>query len=251
MLETVGTFIILCLLLLASIEVGFRLANRSSAGAPPTFESAPVIDGYIMTLLGLLLAFGFNTARDEFNKRSEVILSEAHAIRSSYLVFETLEPDTQKQCLSLLSQYLDSRKKYGKVINDPIDSRATYLYGRSLLSQMDQKLRVKGPSGQLSDEAREAAQAVDSMEEIAVQRQVLVATGRPSVVLLMLIAFSVIAGVLLGIGFKSPRREQRWHRIVFAVVTSAVLSMILDYASPRAGIVRVDAADQSLADVRR
>lgn len=251
MIEFFLLFAILVVALLASLEAGFRSGKRRTSEGATQNQSVSIIDSYIMTLLGLLLAFGFNSARDEFNKRNELVLLEAHSVRGALLTFDSLGAEVREPTVALLSQYLESRKQYNQFINDRSKVLSIYAQGRVLLGEMNRQLRAQNSSGSTTYEpTRAALSAVEAMEEDALARHISAFYRRPNVVLTLLISVSLLAGFLLGMGLDVARSAQRWHRIVFAVVTAAVLVMILDYASPRAGLIRVDAADQALNDIR-
>lgn len=250
MLEVLFAFVVLVAALLAAVEVGFRIGKPGAADGAKGKQSVSILDSYVMTLLGLLLAFGFYSARDEFNNRNELVLVEAHSIRTTQLNFEMLDSKSRGPCISLLSQYLDSRRQYNNVLNDREQAFSTYRQGQELLSKMNQTLQIRDKSGRLTGGARDAIGAMEIMDEKAVARHISIFYRRPDVVLALLVCFSLMAGVLLGMGLDLPRRAQRWHRLVFALVTAAVLVMILDYANPRAGMIRVNAVDQALDDIR-
>jgi hypothetical protein len=61
---------------------------------------------------------------------------------------------------------------------------------------------------------------------------------------------SLVASVLAGYAMTGGARARRLHAAAFALVLTATVYVILDLEYPRGGLIRVDAADQLLADVR-
>ncbi len=61
---------------------------------------------------------------------------------------------------------------------------------------------------------------------------------------------ALVSGGLAGYGMSSDTRVRRTHSIAFAAVLTATIYVIVDLELPRAGLIRIDAADQLLVDVR-
>ncbi len=57
--------------------------------------------------------------------------------------------------------------------------------------------------------------------------------------------------MLIGYGMAGGRTRNWLHGIGFAVVMAAAVYVIVDIEYPRFGLIRVDAADQVLVELRR
>src|SRR5689334_2396428 len=96
--------------LLIALEVGFRAGRRSAAEADPrALGQIGAVQGAMLGLLGLLLAFSFAAAAARFFERQDLIVSEANAIGTSYLRADLLEEPHRSALQTALQQYTTHR----------------------------------------------------------------------------------------------------------------------------------------------
>jgi len=104
-----GVFLCTLLLVLLSVEGGYRLGRRRHQRSPEEKEG-PVgaMVGATLGLLAFLLAFTFGLAASRFDARREVVLDEANAIGTTYLRAAML-PGHRDELRALLREYVDVR----------------------------------------------------------------------------------------------------------------------------------------------
>jgi len=90
-------FLMTILLLIAFIEAGFRVAQRSR-GKPNKSQMAQVraIMGASLGLLAFMLAFSFSMAQKHFELRTDAYLLEISAVDSAYRGADLLGPQRQR-----------------------------------------------------------------------------------------------------------------------------------------------------------
>jgi hypothetical protein len=66
----------------------------------------------------------------------------------------------------------------------------------------------------------------------------------------MLFLLSFGCSMLAGYGMAAGRERSWGHMVGFAVITAVAVYVILDLEYPRLGLIRVDAADQALIELR-
>jgi hypothetical protein len=105
-----GLFLFTFLLVLLSIEGGFRLGRyRSSRADPEKEESVGTLVGATLGLLAFLMAFTFGMAASRYDTRRHVLLDEVNAIGTAYLRAELLAEPHRTEVRALLRQYVDAR----------------------------------------------------------------------------------------------------------------------------------------------
>jgi cytochrome c oxidase subunit IV len=72
----------------------------------------------------------------------------------------------------------------------------------------------------------------------------------PPVVFAMLFALSVACALLAGYGMAGGHERSWTHMLVFAAVIGLTVYVILDLEYPRIGLIRLDAADRLLIELR-
>ncbi len=100
-------------LLLVATEVGFRRgrAVRASLEDPAKSELS-TLQGAMIGLLALLLAFSFAMAESRFDTRRQLVTAEANAIGTTYLRSKALAESYQVKVGKLLQDYVANRLEY-------------------------------------------------------------------------------------------------------------------------------------------
>jgi len=100
-------------ILLTAITFGATLlglwAGRSlSVHKEHLHESLGVVQGALLTLVGLVLAFGLAMAVGRYDMRRDALVDEVNAITTSYLRAQTLHEPVRSRSLPLFRQYTDA-----------------------------------------------------------------------------------------------------------------------------------------------
>jgi hypothetical protein len=105
-----GVFIFSILLLLVSIEVGFRLGKQVQKRWPDHSEAGVgVMVGASLAFLGFFLAFITGIAINLYNQRISLVITEANAIGTTYLRAGYLDEPVSSESRQLLREYVDVR----------------------------------------------------------------------------------------------------------------------------------------------
>jgi hypothetical protein len=67
---------------------------------------------------------------------------------------------------------------------------------------------------------------------------------------MMLFGLALAASLLAGYGMTGSKVRSWFHMVGFALVVAVSVYVILDLEYPRLGLIRVDALDQALVDLR-
>jgi ABC-type nickel/cobalt efflux system permease component RcnA len=88
------------------------------------------------------------------------------------------------------------------------------------------------------------------MIDITTTRTMATLMHPPAVVFVMLFGLALAASLLAGYGMTGNRVRSWLHMLGFALVMAFAVYVILDIEYPRLGLIRVDAFDQALVDLR-
>jgi len=72
----------------------------------------------------------------------------------------------------------------------------------------------------------------------------------PIGIFVVLFVLALVGALLSGYGMAAGRAGSWLHIVCFVLVISATIYVILDLEFPRLGMVRIEAFDQALADLR-
>ena len=88
------------------------------------------------------------------------------------------------------------------------------------------------------------------MIDITDTREMATRNHPPLVVFLLLGGLSLVCALLVGYN-TSPNATRSWlHTVTFAAIVSLTVYVIIDLEFPRLGLIRVDSADEALAELR-
>lgn len=237
--------------LLLCLEIGYRIARYSSRkNAELTYEGVGVIEAAVFALLGLLLGFSFAGAMSRLDARRQLIVQEVNAIGTAYLRLDLLPAADQPEMRDLFRKYLDTRlRAYEKLP----DLEAT---DRELerASQISKEIWTRAVSYSAADPSHDTARlllpALNEMIDVTTGRTLAIHTHLPALIFFLLTTVSLLSGLLAGYAMQKRRRRSLLHMVLYAAAIAATLYVVLDLDYPRHGLIRLDAADKSLQQLR-
>ncbi len=239
--------------MLACIEAGRRIGiARLTRDADGLEKGAGAAEAALFALLGLLLAFTFSSAASRFETRKHLIVAEANAIGTAYLRLGLLPGDEKPVLRDLFRRYLDVRVATYRNVKDLDAIRARLDEGAALQAEIwTTAMQASQQPGAPSQLPMLLMPALNEMFDITTTRDLGIRSHQPPLVFLLLVALSFLASLLVGYD-TSPNRVRSWfHMIVFAGILTLTVYVIVDLEFPRVGLIRVDAADQALVELRQ
>ena len=244
--------VLLCLLrfagMLLLLEIGFRLGIRFEKARGG--EATSIFDSAVFALLGLLLGFAFAGAVDRLDKRRDLIVAEANDIFTAYMRVDLLAPEDQTTIRDLFRQYLDARIEVYRVIDAERDPANAFAAAESLQAEIWKAAlaAIDKPDRQYAAEV--VLPALNDMIDVTRERKVALSTQIPELVLVMLFGVSLFSALLAGAGMSRHGVRHLVHGVIYAAAVTLTIYTILDLDSPRGGLIRLDAADRVLAQLR-
>ena len=93
--------------------------------------------------------------------------------------------------------------------------------------------------------------ALNQMIDITTMRTMAARTHPPTIIFVMLAVLVLICSLLAGVGMAGGKSRNWIHIIGFAAILAVTLYVILDLEHPRLGLIRVEAFDQVLVELRQ
>ncbi len=240
----------LFLALLLCLETGRRLGIRWRQRHGAEVSGTSTIDGAVLALFGLLVAFAFSGAASRFDERRSLIVQEANAIGTAYLRLDLLGPADRPALQTAFRAYADARlQSYGR---DAATAEAGRTHAAELQKQIWTGVLTAAKSGESSPSATMLlVPALNEMIDLTTTRAMAVRMHPPAVIFVLLIGVALI-GALLSSYALSNTPERNWvHMLSFALVVTLAVYVIADLEYPRLGLLRVDDFDSALIDARR
>src|SRR5215469_10457940 len=228
--------------LIVCLEVGYRLGAKRVKAIPNAFDGFGAIEGAVFGIFGLLLSLSFFGAASRLDARRQLIVNEANAISIAYMRVDLLPNAAQPEVRRLFREYLDERIRISEASNE---ARA--------VAQMPKAVKLQQAIWSHAISAtREGAPgtplllpALNQMTEIASAKAIAVQTHLPALVFYFLMIAALFSSLVAGFGM--ARGYRNWLSVlIYASLVTLTMYVMLDMEYPRAGLIRIGAADLAL-----
>ncbi|MGE5304818.1 MAG: DUF4239 domain-containing protein [Alphaproteobacteria bacterium] len=247
-LLTLGLFLGMVLFLEIGRRIGIRRMKEDSGGAG---EGIGAVDGAVFALLGLLIAFTFSGASSRFDTRRQLIVEETNDIGTAYLRLDLLPANAQPALREMFRRYLDERIEVYRKLPDIAAAKEQLAKAVELQTQIWRQ----AVAASLSKDAPPQAPilllpALNAMIDITTTQTLATQMHPPVIIFAMLFGLALAASLLAGYGMAGSKMRRWLHMVGFALTMALAVYVILDIEFPRLGLIRVDAFDQALIDLR-
>jgi len=239
--------------MLVFFEMGRRVGIARFASDPEgAARGAGPVEAGVFGLLGLLLAFAFSGAASRFEGRRHMVTDEANAIGTAYLRIDVLPDEAQPELRRLFRSYLENRIEVYRAWDDVASTDAKLAEGATVQRAI---WTAAVAAGRRPDATAYAPMlllpALNQMIDITTVRAVARQNHPPKVIYYVLAGLSLVSALLVGHVTAANKVRNWFYLLLFAVTMSITFYLILDLEFPREGLIRVDASDQTMVDLRR
>lgn len=237
-LSTFWLAVVLVLVVGGCVTAGILVGRRLSARPGTTVEPVGVVQGTLLGLVGLLLAFGLSMAVGRYETRRSLVVQEANAIGTTHLRAQLLAEPTRTASLELLGDYADVAVDLGNQVpfTDRFDAAA------ERFDALQRALWARAGEAVAADPTGTAPRLyVETLNEMIDLHSDRIASLRnqvpPAVMVLQLSVVAIGLGVLalylsmLGRSLVTP--------LVAAVVLVVILFVSFDLDRPQRGFITV------------
>jgi hypothetical protein len=211
------------------------------------------MEGAMFALLGLLLAFTFYGAAARFDARRMTIAEEANDIGTAYLRVDMLAPEDQAALRPVFRQYADARIEAFRKLPDLAAAKAAIARSERLQQEIWSRA-VRATWRERPDVHRGAhillLPAINDMIDITTTRSMGARIHPPRVIFALLAGVALVCALLAGRTMGATHTISKLHLVIFVFTAVFTVYTILEIEYPRAGLLRLDAYDQVLVDLR-
>ena len=233
------------------LEIGRAIGRWRHAADPAiSTEGSGAVEGAVYGLLGLLVAFTFSGALTRWEARIGYVVEEANDIGTAWLRIDLLPESAQAPLRELFREYLDTRIAAYEAIPDPEAAKR----GFTRATELQQQIWKRSVAECLKPEGERARllllPALNAMIDITTTRTVATQTHPPVVVYVLLLGLLLASSLMSGLAMATSPHRHFIRMVCFALAMSVGVYVILDLEFPRLGLIRIDAIDQVLRDLR-
>ena len=244
--------VVMFLVMLLLLEFGRRLGEKRLQENPEAAKAGGgAVDSAVFGLMALLIAFTFSGAATRFEVRRGLATEEANDIGTAWLRLDLLPAATQPPLREKFRSYVDARRAFFEKLPDVVSAMAELDKAIALQAEIwRQSVAICRDAGSVPATTL-LLPALNQMIDITTTRSVAARTHAPVIIYVMLLLLVLASSLLAGYGMANGKARNWFHACAFALVMSLAIYVILDFEFPRVGLIRLDAYDQVLLDVRQ
>jgi hypothetical protein len=238
--------------MLILIEIGRRIGVQHLAKDPEGAKAGVgAVVGAIFSLLGLLIAFTFSGAASRFDTRLQLAIHEANSIGTVYSLVELL-PDPARMALKeSFRKYLDAELEIVKKLPDLAAAKDAIDQRLACRVDIQNQVNAAYADPNTRSPASILLSSVSQWIEVSKTREIAANTHPPLLIYAMLAGLALISSLIAGYGMAEAKARNWLHIIAFAAAVTLIIFVIINIEFPRFGLVRLDAADRLLVELRQ
>jgi len=229
--------------------IGHRLRIRSIKNNPE--QSAlelGSINGTLLGLLGLLLAFTFSMSSSRFDTRRALVIEEANDI-GTVILRTDIYPDSVRRILrGYLKQYVEERIAFYQAGMNVEKLTEHYINADNLGKKIWSTVAAYAKKDNVTTRTSELIPALNAMIDVTTTRRAAGESTIPDSIMYFLFLLCVCSAFLLG--YDNKLRVDWIVMTGFAVMLSITVYMIIDLDRPRSGMINMDLPNQKIIELR-
>ncbi len=228
-----GIYAGVALLILLSVEVGYRFGARHQDKAAPT-SLGPIVGG-LLGMLGFVLAITFSMVSAQHDLRKQNVLDEANSIGTAYLRADLIDKRYGTEVKRLLREYVDVRLQAASG-GDVSAAMATS-------AELHNLLWTQVSSAALESQGTNTSLMVQSVNEVIDMHEKRVVGGLrnriPGSVWIALAAITFLTMVTMGIDIGFTGKRRMVAIIPLSLAFAMLVALIVDLNRPASGLIKV------------
>lgn len=240
--------LVLFIMLIIFYSLGYQLHNWNLKKGNIAFadELGP-INGALLGLLALLLAFTFSMSNSRYDARRQSITEEANAIGTAILRTEVYPDSIRRVLRQQLKAYVEARVAFNQSGLDVQQLVTTYKRADELGKQVWTTAAEYARKDNLTTRTAELLPALNAMIDITTTRRAAGQANIPDSILYFLFILCLGSSFLLGYGIKN---KVDWVvAIGFSLMLSATVYTIMDLDRPRTGLITIETPSKKIAEL--
>jgi len=252
LLQLTSPFVIAILILALVILffwIGLRMRKKAIEKDPEHAKTdIKPINGLLIGLLGLLLAFTFSMSNSRFDDRRHIVIEEANIIGTTILRTDMYPDSIRKLLRSTLKEYVEKRIGVYEAGMDIEKATSEYKAGQAASAKL---WRIAVDYSKKDDVTTRTSQLIPSINEmIDITSTRLAASVGTIPDSIMYFLFILCVGTSFLLGYDQTGKVD-WIIVVgFALTLSGTVFSIVDLDRPRSGLITTSGPNQMIVELR-
>jgi len=244
--------VLLLIGMLLMLEGGRRLGvRRRPKESEGERGGLGTVEGAVFALFGLMVAFTFSGAASRFNEKRMLTAEEVNSIETAYLRLHLLSHQAQPALQELFRRYVDSRLETYRRLPNMVAAEMEIANSKKIQEEVwTEAVEATRLPDSHSSAGLLLLPALNNMIDISTTRTMALQLHPPRIIYALLFGLGLICSLLAGFRMSSGQHRSWLHILGFTVLTVIIVYVMLDVEYPRSGLIRLESADQLLANLR-
>ena len=249
-LDAIPIYITMVLGMYGCLELGRswgrkQLAKKQSVGK----EWIGIVDGPILAVYGLLLAFAFSGAMHRHDERKKIIVEEANMLARGYFQVDLLPSTEQPQLRALMQEYLRTRLNCYRLRSDLAAYQQETLHSYQIQDQLWKSV-IKATNSNVDRRAAHTLlSTLSELRSLTTSRKILTSFHPPMIIMLFLLTLSLVASFLLGYQISMLKKKSWPHIFLFLGFVAFTNYLIIDLEYPKVGWIQIDDSEIMIRNI--
>lgn len=246
---TIVVAFIIFILIISFYAVGHRI-RKYAIKKNPEQEKADLgsINGTLLGLLGLLLAFTFSMSNSRFDTRRKLVIEEANIIGTAILRTDIYPDSIRKVLRANLKDYVTARIAFYKAGMNIDEIVVNYQKADDVAKKTWSLAAAYAKEDDITTRTSQLIPALNDMIDITTTRRAAGEATIPDSIMYFLFILCCCSAFLLGYDQKF---KIDWVVVMgFATMLSATVFTIIDLDRPRSGLISLDNANQKIIELQ-
>lgn len=245
-LIAIGIFLLILAINWAGFEYRKYLVNKKPQDVP---ESLGTLEGSLLGLMALMIAFTFNMATAKFEARRANVVEEANAIETTLLRTDLYPDSLRKGYLPEFDEYIDARHEYFQAGHSDAKIEAAIKKSKEVAGRIWKRTMDNSRLVENKLITQPVIQELNKMIDMIAKREGLREAKVPPLILIMLLLLTLVSAFISGYSHK-VRKRNRVMTLAFAIMTTFTIYLILDMDRPRQGLINIDKAEHKILEIK-
>lgn len=250
-LTSISSVTIVSVLFIAILVI-YWIAGRVSTnidGEKNKSEDFGTVEGSLLGLLALLLAFTFSMSASRYDMRRQIMIEEANNIGTAILRAD-LYPDSIRQLFRVdFAAYVEARISFYEAGVDTEKIIKTNQLTNDISAKLWKRAALLGHNPANLISSNQMIPALNSMIDIITTRNAAITAKVPDSILWMLFILCGVSSFIIGYKGKKTR-SAGVIVIVFSLMICSSIYLILDLDRSRRGLINMDASNNYIIELR-
>ena len=235
------------LIMLATFWLGKRLSVRFKSYFVDGFGP---VEGSLLGLLALLLAFTFSMSAARYDARRHVLIEEVNFISTAILRADLYEPSEREAFRSDFKEYVEVRIGFHDTGFDEEKVTENLNLSASISRRIWERAARLAQDPQNFIKSNQMIPALNNMIDVVTTRNAIRHSTVPDSILGVLFILCAVSSFMIGINIKESISSMRFVNMIFALMISSCIFLIIDLDRPMRGLITLEGMNENLIELR-